>query len=47
MRIALTQLKIHGNAEKNLDKTLRYMEEAARNGAELVCFPEIQFRLRW
>ena len=43
MKIALTQLQIHGNAEKNLEKTLRYMEEAARNGAELVCFPEIQF----
>jgi predicted amidohydrolase len=29
--------------EANLDKSLARMREAASNGAELVCFPEIQF----
>jgi predicted amidohydrolase len=42
-KIALVQSKIGKEVEKNLEKTLKAMEDAADNGAMLVCFPEIQF----
>jgi predicted amidohydrolase len=43
MRIALVQMSMEESIQTNLDKTLPGMTEAARNGAKLVCFPEIQF----
>jgi predicted amidohydrolase len=43
MRIALVQMSMEESWEANLDKALAYMREAASNGSELVCFPEIQF----
>lgn len=43
MRIALVQMSMEESLEANLDKALACMREAASNGAELVCFPEIQF----
>jgi len=43
MRIALIQMTMEDSPEANLDKSLISMGEAANNGAELVCFPEIQF----
>jgi predicted amidohydrolase len=43
MRIALVQMSMEESLEANLDKALACMREAASEGAELVCFPEIQF----
>ena len=43
MRIALVQMSMEESLEANLDKSLARMREAASNGAQLVCFPEIQF----
>lgn len=42
-KIALVQSKIGNDVDLNLGKTLKAMEDAAENGAKLVCFPEIQF----
>ncbi|MCE5219967.1 MAG: carbon-nitrogen hydrolase family protein [Clostridium sp.] len=42
MRIALAQMKITGKINDNLEKVLNLIEEAARNGAQLICFPELQ-----
>ena len=36
-------MSMEESPDENLDKSLAGMREAARNGAELVCFPEIQF----
>lgn len=43
MKIALVQLMATRSVEENLIKTIQSMREAARNGARLVCFPELQF----
>lgn len=42
MKIALAQMKISENIDKNLEKILKLIEEAANNGAQLICFPELQ-----
>lgn len=42
MKIALAQMKISENIKENLEKTLDLIEVAAKNGAELICFPELQ-----
>ena len=41
MRIALAQIKISENINENLEKSLKLIEEAANNGAQLICFPEL------
>ncbi|MFQ5796244.1 MAG: carbon-nitrogen hydrolase family protein [Candidatus Bipolaricaulia bacterium] len=43
MRLALVQMKVFQEMDKNLEKSLECIEEASGNGAKLVCFPEIQF----
>ena len=43
MRIALAQMKISQEIEENVEKTLLVMEEAAKEGAQVICFPEVQF----
>ena len=43
MRIALIQMSMEESPEANVDKALVCMREAAKNGAKLICFPEIQF----
>jgi len=43
MRIALVQMSMEESPEPNLGKALAYVREAAGKGAELVCFPELQF----
>jgi predicted amidohydrolase len=35
-------MKISGNINENFEKTLQLIEEAAKNGAQLICFPELQ-----
>lgn len=42
MKIAQVQMSMTADMGENLEKSLRYMREAAQNGADLVCFPEIQ-----
>lgn len=42
MKIALAQIRISENIDKNLEKALKFIEEAANNGAQLICFPELQ-----
>ncbi len=43
MKIALAQMKISQDIEENVEKTLLLMEEAAKEGGEVICFPEVQF----
>lgn len=45
MRIALAQMEIGKNIDENLEKTLSLIEAAAKNGAQLICFPELQLNL--
>ena len=42
MRLSLVQMPNYGSVELNLNKSIRAIEEAARNGADLVLFPEVQ-----
>ncbi|MBQ9252933.1 MAG: hypothetical protein IJ188_09900 [Clostridia bacterium] len=42
VKIALAQMQISSDREENYRKTLEFIRRAAENGAELVCFPEIQ-----
>ena len=42
MNIALAQLNLHiGNFDGNLQKMIRYIDQAKLAGADLVCFPEL------
>ena len=43
MEIALIQPTLSDSMEQNLSKALGLMKEAAQHGAQLVCFPELQF----
>ncbi len=43
MKLALIQSVIDSDMEKNLKKALISMDIASSNGANIVCFPEIQF----
>ena len=42
MKLALAQMKMAKEMERNLQKTLRLIREAAVQGADLIVFPEIQ-----
>ncbi len=42
MKISLVQLALSDDMEQNFTKALRLMDEAASQGARLVCFPEVQ-----
>lgn len=42
MKIALAQMKMLQSMEENFDKTVMLINEAAKKGAQLICFPEIQ-----
>ncbi|HEK84863.1 MAG TPA: carbon-nitrogen hydrolase family protein [Candidatus Aminicenantes bacterium] len=43
MKIALGQIAGSPDRQKNLEKGLRILEEAARKGAQVVVFPELSF----
>ncbi len=42
MKLAMYQMKNEGSIQKNLDKSLWAIKEAAKNGADLLLFPEVQ-----
>lgn len=42
MRLALAQMKMEADMEKNYNKSIQLIRKASENGVELVCFPEIQ-----
>jgi len=41
VKIGLVQTKLGQNLEENLQKTSRFVKQAARRGAEIVCLPEL------
>src|ERR1700761_5881971 len=44
--VALIQMSCEPDTQKNLDKAAARIEEAAKNGAELICLPEL-FRAQY
>lgn len=42
MKVALAQVSLTSDVEQNVEKALRYMDQAADAGAQLICFPEVQ-----
>ena len=42
MKLALAQMRMSERIDENLRETLRLIHEAAEQGADLICFPEIQ-----
>lgn len=42
MKLALAQMSSLNNMEANLNKSLKYIKEAAENQADIVLFPEVQ-----
>ena len=42
MKLALAQMQMVLDIDENYQKSLDYLREAKRNGAELICFPEVQ-----
>lgn len=42
MRLAMGQLGNAGSVQANLDKSLAAIREAAKNGADMILFPEVQ-----
>lgn len=42
MKIALAQIKVNGDVEKNYIKALNYIKEASKQNAALILFPELQ-----
>ena len=42
MKLALAQMQMTSSVSENLEKSLRLLREAATQGADLICFPEIQ-----
>jgi N-carbamoylputrescine amidase len=41
MKIALIQTRVSDRLEENLDKTARFIKQAAKKGAEVVCLQEL------
>jgi len=39
--IALLQLNLNGNAVNNLEKSIEWIKEAAKQGAQVICLPEL------
>ncbi|MGN0587836.1 MAG: carbon-nitrogen hydrolase family protein [Oscillospiraceae bacterium] len=42
MKIALAQMKMSSDMNENLNKSLDFIRSAAENGADIICFPEVQ-----
>lgn len=42
MRIALVQVQMSRSLDENIKRSVNFIEEAAKNKAEIICFPELQ-----
>jgi predicted amidohydrolase len=42
MKLAMAQMKNEGSLEKNLAKSIEWIQSAAEKGADLILFPEVQ-----
>lgn len=42
MRLAMAQTKMADSLEENLQKSIRYMQQAKEEGADMIFFPEVQ-----
>ena len=42
MRLAFAQMKMDTSIDRNLAKTIQYLERAAEAGADMIFFPEVQ-----
>ena len=42
MRIGLAQTSMESDMEKNFKKSLAFISDAAKQGVDLICFPEVQ-----
>jgi predicted amidohydrolase len=42
MRIGLAQMSMESDIEANFQKSLAFMRDAARQGVDIICFPEVQ-----
>ena len=42
MRIGMAQMSMESDIEANFQKSLAFMRDAARQGVDIICFPEVQ-----
>ena len=42
MRIGLAQMSMESDIEANFQKSLAFMRDAAKQGVDIICFPEVQ-----
>lgn len=42
MRIGLVQMSMRSDMEANFQKSLAFMQDASKQGVDLICFPEVQ-----
>lgn len=42
MKLAMAQMRMEKDVQKNIEASVKYIEEAAKGGADLVFFPEVQ-----
>ena len=42
MKLAMAQMRMEKDAQKNIEASVKYIEEAAKGGADLIFFPEVQ-----
>ena len=42
MRIGLAQMSMESDIEANFQKSLAFMSDAAKQGVDIICFPEVQ-----
>ena len=42
MRIGIAQMSMESDIEANFQKSLAFMRDAARQGVDIICFPEVQ-----
>ncbi|MBR0050512.1 MAG: carbon-nitrogen hydrolase family protein, partial [Firmicutes bacterium] len=42
MKLAMAQMRMDKDVQKNIEASVKYIEEAVKGGADLVLFPEVQ-----
>ncbi len=43
VRVGLAQMSMTGKPDENLARCIEYLEQAVKEGVQLLCFPELQF----